>query len=84
MSAQVQLNMADPILDDVIDLAKRHTRLCVDRLAYYVENYNDYEAKVVITAANSLLDRGHGRPMQALSGPEGGALTVRIVKFGEE
>lgn len=37
-----------------------------------------------VAAANSLLDRGWGKPAQALTGEDGGPLKVVVVRFSDD
>lgn len=57
--------------DDVRDLARQHTVAAVEKLVFWLASDNP---KASVAAANSLLDRGWGRPVQAVSGPDGEAL----------
>jgi HEAT repeat protein len=57
----------------VRDLAREHTEKCIEKLAECLE---DKDRSIRIQAAKVLLERGWGRPEQAihLSGADGGAL----------
>jgi hypothetical protein len=37
-----------------------------------------------VRAAEALLNRGYGMPPQALTGADGGSLTINVVKYGED
>jgi hypothetical protein len=68
---------------DVKAQAQVHTKAALAALVKIMEKGESEAAKVA--AANSILDRGHGRPKQAVeaSGPDGGpiehSLTVKFV-----
>jgi hypothetical protein len=58
---------------DVRELAQVHTTDAIDTLAGIIHDAEAPHAARIM-AANALLDRGHGRPVQAISGSDGGAL----------
>ena len=58
---------------DVKTLARQHTKEATDRLVEWMRGDN---AKASVTACMALLDRGWGKPPQALTG-EGGEGPVR-------
>ncbi len=62
---------------DVKELAKKHTKEAIERLVFWMRSDN---AKASVSAANVLLDRGHGKPAQSteISGPNGGAIYVNV------
>jgi hypothetical protein len=62
---------------DVRRAAQAHTTDAVDVLAAIM---GDAKAPTAarVAAANALLDRAHGRPAQAITGPEGGPLEVNV------
>lgn len=67
---------------DVKKLARKHTTEAVETLAKWMRSDN---AKASVSASQALLDRGYGRPIQAIegTGPEGsfvGKLTIEYVK----
>ena len=68
----------------VREIAQRHAAKALKKLVALVESKNE---RVALSAAQTVLDRAHGKVAQAmnLKGPEGG-LTVKIVRFrqGEE
>lgn len=45
------------------ELARNHSRNAIERLAYWMDND---DAKISIMACNALLDRGWGKPEQAV------------------
>ena len=53
---------------EVKQLAREYTREAIQRLVVWMRSNNP---KASVTAANALLDRGHGRP--AMSGPDQGS-----------
>jgi hypothetical protein len=56
--------------------AREHTQAA---LAVLVEALADEDTKTRIVAANSLLDRGYGKPTQAIAGdPDGPAMQLEI------
>lgn len=59
--------------------AQRHAGAALRKLVTLIDSKNE---RVALSAAQTVLDRGHGKVAQAmnLKGPEGG-LTVKIVKF---
>jgi hypothetical protein len=67
-------------------VARQHTDTAIDTLVT-VCNGAEYPAAARVTAANSLLDRGYGRPTQSheLSGKDGGPIpTVDLTNATEE
>jgi hypothetical protein len=70
-----------PVVKDIRELARKHTREAVEALVGVVRNKKAPPAAIV-AAANSLLDRGYGRA--ASSDLEGGeSLVIRIIKFAD-
>ena len=65
---------------DVVALARTYTVPAVHRLAYWLESKN---ASASVAAASILLDRGWGKPAQALTGPQGAPLLPTIVVHRE-
>ena len=63
----------------VRELAQRHATEALKKLVELIGSKNE---RVALSAAQTVLDRAHGKVAQAmnLKGPEGG-LTVKIVKF---
>jgi hypothetical protein len=49
---------------DVIQAAREHTVAAINRLVALMQQ--DDDRNVALAAANALLDRGHGRPPQAI------------------
>lgn len=66
----------------VRETAQLHAIEALEKLVSLIESKNE---RVALSAAQTVLDRAHGKVAQAmnLKGPEGG-LTVRIVRFKEE
>lgn len=67
---------------ELADMAKDKAARALEVLAEIMEGSESDSARV--TAANSILDRGYGRPFQALhhSGPDGGPIpTVDATKL---
>lgn len=56
------------------DYAKQYTKEAVDALVGIVRVSESDAARVA--AANAILDRGYGKPSQALTGEDGGAIQV--------
>ena len=65
---------------DVKVLAQQYT---TDAIATLASIMTDVEKppQARVAAANSLLDRGHGKPAQAITGPDGNDLTLTIKKI---
>ena len=55
-------------LRDVRDLARQHTAAAISRLFVILESGQSEQAQIM--AANSLLDRGWGRPTQPIAGDD--------------
>lgn len=62
---------------DVKAAAQVYTSEAVEKLAYWMRSDN---AKASVQACNSLLDRAHGKPAQALTDGEGGPLIPALVQ----
>lgn len=60
---------------DVKALAKSHTKAAIERLAFWMASDN---AKASVSASVALLDRGWGKPAQAITGEGGGPLQVVV------
>ena len=58
---------------------------CPQAIAELVALMNSSDPKVKLSACNSILDRGLGKPAQALVGDDGdgGPIQVNIVRFGQ-
>lgn len=54
--------------NEVKALARQHTKDAVARLAFWLQSDN---AKASVSAAVALLDRGYGKPSQAITGEDG-------------
>ncbi len=63
----------------VRELARRHTKIAIQRIKQLCDGAES-EA-VQLGAANSLLDRGWGRPTQEITGADGGPLVVLTRSF---
>jgi len=65
----------------VRELAQRHATAALKKLVTLIDSNNE---RVALSAAQTVLDRAHGKVAQAmnLKAPEGG-LTVKIVKFAQ-
>lgn len=66
--------------DEVKQLAREHGPAAIARLVVWMHSDN---AKASVSAANSLLDRGYGKPVQAVTG-EGGEGPVQIIIKGAD
>lgn len=67
----------------ISDLARSYTEMAIRALAEVAETGSD---SARVAAANSLLDRGYGKPVQSTehSGPGGGEIPVGInVRFAD-
>ena|SRR5690349_7816167 len=65
--------------DEVSALARTHTKDAITRLVFWMASDN---AKASVSACTAILDRGWGRPVQAVSGPDGEPLKVPgVVQF---
>jgi uncharacterized protein DUF5681 len=66
------------VIAEVRDLARQHTALAIETLVHTMEHGDKDAARV--TAAQALLDRGWGKPVQGLdvTGPEGPQLRIFI------
>ncbi|WP_205048999.1 hypothetical protein [Paracoccus sp. SY] len=62
---------------ELADMAKDHAESALDVLAEIMHD-NQQPAAARVSAANALLDRGYGKPAQAvqLTGAEGGPVTL--------
>lgn len=62
-------------------LARAYTEEAIETLAEIMRDGDSDKARAA--AAKELLDRGHGRPVQAITGEDGGPITVVIRKFAD-
>jgi hypothetical protein len=64
--------------DELKELAREHTAEAINRIVFWMRSD---EPKASLTASMALLDRGHGKPIQAteLSGPNGAPLTSGVI-----
>ena len=60
------------------DLARKHTKEALATLLYVAKEGESEAARV--SAANSLLDRGYGKPAQAITGKDGGPLELTLIE----
>lgn len=67
---------------DVKALAQQYGREAVDTLAEIMRGGDSDKARAA--AANALLDRGYGKPVQAVTGEDGGPVQVVIQRFSED
>ena len=67
---------------EVESLARKHGAAAIDRLKFWMDSDNP---KASVAASNAILDRGYGKPKQALehSGAEGGPVVVSWLKPSE-
>jgi hypothetical protein len=63
--------------DEVKQLARQHTEAAITRLVQWMQDDNP---KASVAACIALLDRGWGRPTQAISGEGGGPIDVNLVE----
>lgn len=61
--------------DEIKALARKHTKSAIARLVFWMQSDN---AKASVSASQALLDRGHGKPTQAISGPDGGDIPISV------
>lgn len=67
-------------LADIRSLARAHTETAINVLAGIMQEPKAPESARV-AAANSLLDRGWGKAVQAITGADGGPLQIIVKKF---
>ena len=69
----------------ITDLAKQYGREAIETLAT-IMRMEKAPVAVRVAASNSLLDRGYGKPSQAITGADGGPLIVEVLRLtdGEE
>lgn len=63
---------------DVRLLAQAHTKAAIARLAFWMASDN---SRASVSAATVLLDRGYGKPAQAITGPDGGPVQIQEVPW---
>lgn len=63
---------------EVKALARQHAAAAIETLAAIMGDTGMPPASRV-TAAQALLDRGYGKPVQEVSGPGGGAVQIAVV-----
>lgn len=69
---------------EIRSFARQHTQAAINTLVRIMNNEAATEAAQV-AAANSILDRGWGKPVQAIVGPEGedglpGAIQINVIR----
>lgn len=64
--------------DEIKRLAREHGPAAISRLVEWMASDN---AKASVSAANVLLDRGYGKPPQAITGEDGTPLAVVIKNY---
>jgi Family of unknown function (DUF5681) len=62
-------------LDEVKELARTYTERAIERLAEWMDSK---DPKASVAACNSLLDRGWGKSVQAITGKDGGPIDVNL------
>lgn len=64
-------------------LARKQTKAAIQRLVYWM---NSDEPKASVTAAQALLDRGHGKPHQSLehTGAGGGPIIIQAAPLDDQ
>ena len=61
--------------NEIKKLAKEHSREALERLVYWMTSE---DPKASVPACNAILDRGYGKPAQAITGPDGEKLIEAI------
>lgn len=65
---------------EVKALACKHTREAVERLVFWMRSDNP---KASVSAAVSILDRGHGKPAQMILGDSEAPVVVHVVSYAD-
>jgi hypothetical protein len=65
-------------LKEVEALAKTHGLVAIKRIKALIKSK---DGRIALAASQAMLDRGFGKPNQALTGADGGPLSVVIRKF---
>lgn len=65
------------------EAARAHTKDAIATLVSVMKN-KKAPAAARVTAACALLDRGYGKPNQAITGEDGEPLTIRIVRLADD
>jgi len=63
---------------EIRSLARKHTQEAIDRLVFWMRSDNP---KASASSSIALIDRGWGKPEQAITGADGGPLQVIVKKF---
>lgn len=66
--------------NEVKALACKHTREAIERLVFWMRSDNP---KASVSAAVSILDRGHGKPAQMILGDSSAPVVVQIVSYAD-
>lgn len=62
---------------ELTELAREHTVAAIDKLAYWLRSD---DARASVSAAQALLDRGWGKPRQAIEASIDGQLIVKVLE----
>ena len=65
--------------DEVKSLARKHSKDAIKRLVAWMASDNP---KASVSASQAILDRAYGKPAQALTAPDGGALAIFVIENG--
>jgi hypothetical protein len=60
------------------EMARKHTSAAIAALIRGLD-----DERLYVKAASALLDRGWGKPAQAVTGQDGGPIVVQIVRFSD-
>lgn len=64
---------------EIVELARKHAPEAITRLAALMADEN---GKVAVAACNSILDRAYGKPVQQVTGEDGGPVKLEIAADG--
>ena len=75
----------DELQEEIRSLARSHTKKAV-KVLVGIMNQPKAKPAARVSAANAILDRGWGKPAQAVevAGAGGGALVVEVVRFSDD
>lgn len=65
---------------EVKQYAQQFSKAAINELVKIMAD-EEADAKARVMAANSILDRAHGKPSQEITGPEGAALIPQSIRF---
>lgn len=65
---------------DVKAAAQKHGAKAIETLAKIMSDTKS-PVQARVAAANAILDRGYGKAPQAITGEDGGPISIKIVKF---